>query len=92
MQIAKPVFEQQLSIMKRILKLGEFKFGKDSEQFKFFKEEVMNSIYEGTKKMFLLLSNDGVLEKCGCGANLRHGWTDCQLCAGSGFKDKIDKK
>jgi hypothetical protein len=73
--------------MKRILKLGEFKFGKDSEQFRFYKEETMNSVYENSKKFFLQGVSEGVFEKCNCGANLRHGWTECTFCCGSGYKD-----
>ena len=92
MNLSKSIFELQLGIMKSILKLGEFKFGgKESEQFKFFKESVMNSTYDSTKKFFISGVNDGTFEKCSCGANLRHGWTDCPQCSGSGFKD-IEKK
>ena len=88
MNLAKSIFEMQLGIMKRILKLGEFKFGKDSEQFRFYKEETMNSVYENSKKFFLQGVSEGVFEKCSCGANLRHGWTECTLCAGAGYRDK----
>ena len=87
MNLAKSIFEMQLGIMKRILKLGEFKFGKDSEQFRFYKEETMNSVYENSKKFFLQGVSEGVFEKCSCGANLRHGWTECTFCCGSGYKD-----
>jgi hypothetical protein len=92
MNLAKSIFEMQLGIMKRILKLGEFKFGKDSEQFRFYKEETMNAVYENSKKFFLQGASDGVFEKCNCGANLRHGWTECTYCCGSGYKDVKDVK
>lgn len=91
MQISRSVFETQLGIMKKILKLGEFKFGKETDQFKYFKEEVMNHVYEGTKKLYSQLATDGVFERCGCGANMRHGWTNCEDCSGSGFRDRNDK-
>lgn len=87
MNLAKSIFEMQLGIMKRILKLGEFKFGKDSDQFRFYKEETMNAVYENSKKFFQQGVSEGVFEKCSCGANLRHGWTACESCCGSGFKE-----
>jgi len=90
MNLAKSIFEMQLGIMKRILKLGEFKFGKESEQFRFYKEETMNSVYENSKKFFLQGVGEGVFEKCSCSSNLRHGWVDCE-CGGSGFIDKVKK-
>jgi len=92
MNITKSIWETQLGIMKNLLKLGEFKFGgKDSEQFKYFKESVMNFVYDGSKKFFQQGVSEGMFERCSCGANLRHGWTDCTSCAGSGYKDKGEK-
>jgi hypothetical protein len=79
----------QLGVMKNTLKLMEFKFGgRDSEQFKYVKEQIMNFTYDGTKKFFIQGVADGVFEKCDCGANLRHGYTACEDCSGSGYKDK----
>lgn len=80
--------------MKNVLKLGEFKFGgKDSDQFKFFKESVMDYTYEATKKFFITNSGQGgIFERCPCSANLRHGWTECLDCSGSGFKDRKKKE
>jgi hypothetical protein len=88
MNIAKGIFEMNLDIMKRILSLGEFKFGKDTDQFKFYKQETMNAVYEGTKKFFLKGVKEDAFEPCSCGASLRHGWDKCEHCGGSGFKDK----
>ena len=88
MNVAKSIFEMNLDIMKRILSLGEFKFNKDTDQFKFFKQETMNAVYEGTKKFYLKGVKEGTFEPCDCGASLRHGWDKCESCGGSGFKDK----
>ena len=88
MNFAKSIFEMQLVVMKRILKLGEFKFGKDSDQFSFYKEETMNAVYDNLKKFFQLGVSEGVFEKCSCGATLRKGWKQCENCCGSGFRDK----
>jgi len=89
MSISKSIFEMQLGCMKNVLKLMEFKFGgRDSEQFKYVKEQIMNFTYEGTRKFFQQGVVDGMFEKCSCGANMRHGWASCELCAGSGYKDK----
>jgi len=89
MSISKSIWEMQLGIMKNVLKLGEFKFGgKESDQFKFFKESIMNFTYDGIKRFYQQMTTEGLFDKCSCGANLRHGWTDCPECAGSGFADK----
>ena len=90
MNLAKSIFEMQLGIMKRILKLGEFKFGKGTDEFRFYKEETMNAVYENSKKFFQQGVTEGSFEKCSCSSNLRHGWSDCE-CGGSGFIDKVKK-
>jgi len=87
MGMTKNIFEMQLDIMKKGLSLGEFKFGKDTDQFKYFKQELMNFHYEGLKKFFLKGVKDGDFLACDCGASLRHGWQACSFCAGSGYKD-----
>lgn len=91
---SKAVFESQLGTMKNILKLMEFKFGgRDSEQYKYIKEQVMNYFYEAMKKFFLNGVDNGMFEKCSCGLNIRHGWQkECNFCAGSGFRDKKNKE
>jgi hypothetical protein len=88
--MTKSVFEMQLGIMKNTLKLMEFKFGgRDSEPFKYVKEQLMNFHYEGLKKFYQQGVSEGVFEKCECGASLRHGWQTCNYCSGSGFRDKV---
>jgi hypothetical protein len=86
--IAKKIFELNLGIMKNILKLMEFKFGgRDSDQFRFVKEQIMNNFYDGMKKFFQNGTDEGIFERCSCGASMRHGWTSCEFCSGSGWKD-----
>jgi|GEM_PF-4700142 len=89
MNIAKPIWELMLGIMKSQLKLAEFGFGgRENDNFRTFKEYTMNSFYDGTKKFFQQGVTDGVFEKCSCSANLRHGYDkDCDFCHGSGYKD-----
>ena len=90
--LSKEIWDLELSIMKSQLKLGEFKFGgRESEQYRFFKENTMNHVYEGTKRFFQKMEKAGLFERCECGANLRHGWTGCEKCGGSGWKDKEEK-
>jgi len=87
--LAKGIFNLELGIMKNQLKLAEFRFGtKESDSFKYFKEMTMNHFYEATKRFFQDGAAAGYFERCTCGANLRHGWTKCEECAGSGYKDK----
>jgi hypothetical protein len=88
MDISKSSFELMLGTMKAQLKLAEFKFGgRDSESFRYFKEQTMNHFYEGIRKFFQQGLTDGTFEKCSCGANMRHGWTECPRCSGSGYSD-----
>jgi hypothetical protein len=88
MNIAKSIFELMLGVMKKQLNLAEFRFGgKNSDSYKFFKEQTMNSFYDDTKKLFSQMVVEGILEKCPCLANLRHGWKFCE-CGGSGYCDK----
>jgi hypothetical protein len=88
MQIAKLIFHNQLYIMKKILDLGEFKLGKKSDDYQYFKKEVMDYTYNGLKKLFKQLFDEKIIVKCSCDANLRHGYTDCDLCGGCGYKTK----
>ena len=84
-QVGKIIFERQLSIMKQILRMGEFKFGRDTEQYKFFKEKVMDSVYIGTRVLFKDLEKEGVLKVCDCKGNVRDGYSGCSFCSGCGF-------
>jgi hypothetical protein len=87
------IFEMQLGIMKSILRLMEFKFGgRDSDQYKYIKEQLMNYIFDATKKFFQQGLIEGIFEKCKCSANLRQGWKECSLCSGSGFCDKVERE
>ena len=76
MQIAKAIFHNNLYIMKKILDLGEFKLGKKSDDYKYL------------KKLFKQMFDEKIVIKCNCGANIRHGYTDCEFCGGCGYKTK----
>ena len=84
-QFAKKIFLMNLSVMKQILDLGEFKLGKKSEDFKYFKKQVMNSFYKSMNKIFKELVNEKILMRCGCKAKIRQGYSDCPKCGGSGY-------
>jgi hypothetical protein len=87
--ISKGIWEMMLGVLKNQLRLGEFKFGgRESDQFKYFKETTMNTVYDSTKKFFQQGVLDGLFEKCSCNSNLRHGWQQCEFCNGVGFRDK----
>jgi len=92
MNVAKPIWELMLGVMKSQLKLAEFRLGgKDNESFRFWKEQTMNNFFDGSKKFFQQGVSDGIFEKCSCDSNLRHGWADCEFCHGCGYKD-VQKK
>jgi hypothetical protein len=74
--------------MKKILDLGEYKFGKKSDDFKYYKKQVMDAVYKNLKKLFKHLVDEKILVKCNCKANLRQGYSDCESCGGCGYKNK----
>lgn len=86
-QIAKIIFLSALGIMKKILELAEFKMGKQSDEYKYFRSQVMDHFYNGLKELFLNLQENKQIEKCSCNASLRQGFSDCKVCSGSGYKN-----
>jgi len=86
-QIAKHIFLAFLSIMKKILDLIAFKCDKKSDDYKFYKKQIMDYIYNGLRDLFKKLQSEGLIDKCSCGADLRNGYSDCQKCGGSGYKN-----
>jgi hypothetical protein len=87
MQLAKTIFLTFLSIMKKILDLIAFKCDKKSDDYKFYKKQIMDYIYNGMRDLFKKLQSEKVIERCHCGADLRNGYSDCQECSGSGYKN-----
>ena len=88
MAIGKIVFAAHLGLMKRILRLGEFKFGENTAGYRYYREEVMGASHETIRGIFQKLEGEKVIERCECGAD-GSGWTKCPVCGGSGFKDAI---
>lgn len=84
MQIAKAIFHKNLSIMKKILDLGEFKLGKKSDDFKYYKKQVMDFFYKDLKKLFKQFEDEKILKRCVKKCSLRKGYSDCE-CGGSGY-------
>ena len=85
-EIVKQIFWLCLGIMKNILSLAEFKMGKKSDEYKFFKREVMNFVYDGLTKFYEDLKNKGIVKKCSCGSRVRKGYDSCTNCGGSGYR------
>jgi hypothetical protein len=74
--------------MKSILSLAEFKLGKNTTDYKYFKKEVMDYFYNGLSKFFENLEKKGHVKRCDCGAKLRQGYNPCPKCGGSGYTNK----
>lgn len=87
MQIAKKIFLNNLEIMKKVLDLGEFKFGKNTQGYKFYKSQVMKYFYSGLKNLFESMKNEKILKICDCQANLKQGYSLCKSCQGSGYRN-----
>ena len=84
----KEIFWMSLSIMKGILSLAEFKMGKNTDEYRYFKKEVMNQFYNNLKIFFDKLLEEGEIKKCECLAKLRKGYSKCNRCGGSGYRNK----
>jgi hypothetical protein len=84
-EVIKEIFWLCLSIMKNILSLAEFKLGKDTADYKYFKKEVMDYFYNGLTKFYENLEKKNILKKCNCKATLRQGYNPCNECGGSGY-------
>lgn len=83
--IAETIFLTHLEIMKAVLDLGEYGLRDDAKAYKYFKKQVMDTFYNGLRKAFQELEREGVLKRCTCNSNLRHGYTDCTNCHGAGY-------
>jgi len=87
--IAEIVFLSHLEIMKSILDLGEYGLRDDDKAYKYFKKRTMDDFYNGLRKAFQELEHDGILKRCVCESNLRRGYTECKLCHGAGWVNKL---
>lgn len=83
-QIASLIFLEQLSVMKKILDLISFKLGKESEDFKYIKSEIMNHTYNNLQKLFKKLEEEKLIKRCEKKCSLRQGYQTCE-CKGSGY-------
>lgn len=86
--VMKEIFWLCLGIMKNILSLAEFKLGKNTTDYKYFKKEVMDHFYNGLTRFYEKLESKDILKKCDCGSKLRQGYNSCNNCGGSGFTTK----
>jgi hypothetical protein len=86
--IIKEIFWLCLGIMKSILSLAEFKLGKNTDDYKYFKKEIMDYFYNGLNKFYENLLKKNILKRCTCGAKVRHGYSPCKDCGGSGYTVK----
>lgn len=89
-QIAKEIFLFTLSVMKSILSLLEFRLEKDSEAYKYAKQQVMFFFYNGLKDLFKKLEKQDIVEQCECNSNFRKGYSKCDMCAGSGYRNPLE--
>ncbi|KKM04488.1 hypothetical protein LCGC14_1763680 [marine sediment metagenome] len=87
LNISEIIFLKHLEIMKSVLDLGEYGLRDDTKAYLYFKKQVMNSFYNGLRKVFQELEREGVLKRCKCESNLRHGYTKCTDCHGAGYEN-----
>jgi hypothetical protein len=85
-QVAKAIFLREITGMKNILNMGEFRIGnRNSSEFKYFRKVVMDEYYQAMIDLFTKLQTKGVLKKCQCNADIREGYDACPLCNGAGW-------
>ncbi len=87
-KVIKTIYWMNLTIMKKVLSLYEYKVGKDTDEYRYFKKEVMSYFYDNLKKFYNDLVKEGYSQRCECSANLRQGYKDCEKCGGCGFHEK----
>lgn len=88
LQIAKIIFFKHKNTLKKLLQMGEFKFGgKKSQEFKFYKKTCSDHMYDQLKQILKLLEIMKISEKCTCSSSIdkREGIKPCILCGGSGY-------
>ena len=86
-EMGRMIFEAHLRLLKQLLRLGEYKFGRNSAEYRYYREEVMRFCHEAIERVYDTLERKGIIEACSCGAD-RKGWTNCPDCGGSGYKEK----
>ncbi len=87
-QIARLIFLNSLSTMKKLLDLMAFKLDKRTGDYKYIKSQIMDFTYDNLRKLFKSLSDENIITKCECNHSLRKGYSPCKLCGGSGFRNK----
>ena len=83
-QIAKSTYLEILNSMKKILDLVGFKMDRRTKDFDYAKSQIMDSTYTALINLFKKLEQEGLIEKCSCGTNVRKGFKKC-ICGGSGY-------
>ena len=71
--------------------LGQYKLGKKSEDFIYYKQQVMSFFYSGLKTLFKQMTEEKLIVRCPDKCSLRQGYKDC-LCGGSGWINYEVKK
>lgn len=83
--LARSIFIMSLSVMKKTLDLGKYKLGKDSEDFIYYKQQIMDFTYNNLKKLFKQLEENKIIKRCSNKCSIRKGYSDCKYCNGSGY-------
>jgi len=86
-QLAREIFLSNLGTMKDVLSLAEFKLNKNTDDYKYFKRKTMDFFYNNMLSLFQGMERNKVIVKCECKARLRHGFSPCVNCGGSGYRN-----
>ena len=84
-QIGKVHYLCMLSIMKKTMDLVELAMDKRTKQWKYVRSQLFDFFYEEIEKELKYFTDNKLIKKCDCGANLRQGFKKCPKCGGSGY-------
>jgi len=86
-QIPAIIYLKAMTILKKTLDLASYKFGKKSDEYKYYREQIFDIFYNELKKLFKQMEKAKLIVKCECDANIRKGYTSCKKCRGCGYRN-----
>jgi hypothetical protein len=54
------------------------------------KKQIMSNFYNGMIRLFQKWEYEKLVVKCECNSKLKHGFSNCETCGGSGYRNAED--
>lgn len=89
-QLAAQIFIESMTALKNVLCQAEDRYDGDtkSKGYVWYRAFIMDQIYPMLERQLSLMEKNGLISKCGCGADIsknRNGYRPCLKCSGSGY-------